>query len=76
MDYLREFLLYHVIPQRTLTTEFQAGRVDTLATDAQVTVGIGPTTFDGSKVTIIKDQGACNGVFNVLNTVLDVRNAK
>jgi len=70
IDELQDFLLYHVIPGATLTTEFSGGPTDTLFAGNQVDVGLDPIRFDQANV-LSADNVACNGYIDVIDTVLN-----
>lgn len=70
IENLRNFVLYHILPGATLTTEFTAGPTDTLFAEKQVDVRVDPIQFDGSNV-LENDIVACNGYINVLDNFLN-----
>ena len=70
IDELRQVLLYHVLPGLTLSTEFTAGPKETLFGEKDVEVSLNPLRFDSSGV-IEVDTPGFNGVFNVLDAVMD-----
>ena len=70
IENLRNFVLYHILPGATLTTEFTAGPTDTLFADNQLEVGVDPIQFDDSNV-LEANIVACNGYINVLDTFLN-----
>ena len=70
MEELRNFLLHHILPGATLTTEFTAGQTDTLFTGGQIDVGVDPIRFDQAMV-LTPDIQACNGYIDVIDTVLN-----
>ena len=69
-DDLRNFLLYHMLPGATLTTEFTAGPAETLFADNTVDVSLDPIQFNDANV-ITGDIVACNGYINIIDTVLN-----
>ena len=71
IEELRGLLLYHVIPGETTTSEFTAGPTDTLLDDFPVEISFSPDImFDDGSVEVA-DTAVCNGLFNILDTVLD-----
>lgn len=70
LELLQDILLYHVLPGQKATSDLQAGPTDTLLDGKTVLVGLDPLKFDNSVVRR-KDIPSCNGLFNVLDTVLD-----
>lgn len=69
-DDLRNFLLYHILPGATLTTELTAGPTETLFPDNTIDVGVDPVQFNGADL-ITGDIVACNGYVNSIGTVLN-----
>ena len=68
---LQNFLLYHILPGATFTTAFTPGPSPTLLANFPVEVSFGPDImFDDSNLQQ-SDVSASNGLFNVLDTVLD-----
>ena len=67
---LRDILLYHILPGQTATSDFQAGPTKTLLDGETVLVGLNPLSF-GTSTVGRKDVPACNGLYNVLDAVLD-----
>jgi len=71
IDELRDLLLYHVIPRDTLTSDFVAGPTGTLLEGFPVEISFSPSImFDDGSVEQA-NLSACNGRFNILDTVLD-----
>jgi len=70
MDDLRNFLLYHILPGATLTTELTAGRTETLFPGNTIDVEVDPVQFNGADL-ITGDTVACNGYINTIGTVLN-----
>ena len=71
IEALQSLLLYHVLPGATLTGTFPPGFSDTLLPGFMVAVSFTPDImFDDSGVEQA-DVSASNGLFNVLDTVLD-----
>jgi transforming growth factor-beta-induced protein len=66
---LQDLLLYHILPDATLTTEFTEGPAESLLPDYTVSVTLSPIQFDGVNV-VTPDITACNGYINILNAVL------
>lgn len=71
IDDLRTFLLYHILPGATMTTEFEAGPTETLSSGNMVEVALNPITFDENEV-LEADIVACNGFIDILGGVLNV----
>jgi len=67
-DQLAEVLLYHLLAGQTLSSEFNAGPVQTIQGDP-VDIGINPLTVNTQTVSPA-DIPSCNGVIHVLNGVL------
>jgi len=68
---LQGLLFYHVLPGQTLIGEFTAGPTNTLLPGFPVDVSFGPDImFDDGSVEV-PDVTASNGVFDVLDTLLD-----
>lgn len=69
VDELREVLLYHILPGRTLIDEFTKGFVDTLL-DADIRVAINPVVFNQKAGIEEGDFKACNGVIHIVDDIL------
>lgn len=70
-DQLRDFLLYHIVPEYVPSSEFQNGTLTTLLDNASVVVTVmGNATFDNSTALLPDEIQACNGIGHVLDTVL------
>lgn len=67
---LQRLLLYHVVQGEIASSEFNPGPVDTLAPNDTVLVVVDPLKFDTSGVVSVDDP-VCNGLLNVIDTVLD-----
>ena len=67
---LQDLLLYHILPEATPTTEFSDGPVETLLAGYTVDVTTSPIMFNNASV-VDNDIEACNGLINVIDTVLD-----
>lgn len=70
IDDLQNFLLYHILPGATRTTEFTAGPTDTLFRGNQVEVRVEPIQFDQANV-LAPDIVACNGYIDIIGSVLN-----
>lgn len=70
-DELRRLLLYHVIPGKITTSEFQAGPTETLLEGFPVDVTLEPSIMFDDGVVEISNVPACNGFVNILDSVLD-----
>jgi uncharacterized surface protein with fasciclin (FAS1) repeats len=70
METLQNFLLYHILPGATLTSEFTAGPTDTLFTGNQVEVGLDPIQFNYANV-VTPDIVTCNGYIDIIDSVLN-----
>jgi len=69
LDELVNFLLYHLLPGATLTTDLSEGPTDTLFSGNQLEVGLDPVQFDQVNVTT-GDIMACNGYIDIIDGVL------
>ena len=67
---LRQLILYHILPGETLEADFTSGPRDTLLPNFTVAVSINPLMFNDASI-IEPDNLASNGIFNVIDTVLD-----
>jgi hypothetical protein len=68
---LRDLLLYHILPGRYLSDDFEIGPYKTLLPDASVFVtGIDPVVFNDKMQIIDADKMACNGVVQVIDDIL------
>lgn len=67
---LQDLLLYHILPGATLTSEFADGPVETLLTDNTIDVTTSPIMFNDAGV-VDGDIEACNGLIDVIDTVLN-----
>ena len=67
-DYLRQVLLYHVVPGRVLSTDLVDGKVAT-AQGAAALIDVAGPTIDGVSI-IAADIQALNGVIHVIDEVL------
>jgi uncharacterized surface protein with fasciclin (FAS1) repeats len=67
---LQDLLLYHILPDETLTSDFVDGPVETLLADNTVDVTTSPIMFNDAGV-VDSDIDACNGLINVIDTVLN-----
>lgn len=70
IDELRQLLLYHILPEETLSADFASGPRDTLLPNFTVDVSLDPLMFDDAGI-IAPDNIASNGIFNIIDTVLD-----
>jgi Fasciclin domain len=70
IDELKNILLYHILPGKTLTKDLQPGFQDTLLTGQTVLIRLNSVMFDNATV-VTADNSACNGLFNVIDMVLD-----
>jgi transforming growth factor-beta-induced protein len=68
---LQLFVLYHILPGATLSADFTAGPVDTLASGSTVDVTVNPLEFNGNGV-VTPDIEACNGYIDIIDGVLNV----
>jgi transforming growth factor-beta-induced protein len=66
---LQDLLLYHILPEATLTTDFTEGPAESLLPDYTIDVTLSPIQFDGVNV-VTPDITACNGYIHILNAVL------
>lgn len=66
---LQSILLAHVLPGRTLASEFSAGTVETLTPSSTVVISLDPLAFTGTGV-ISTDSIACNGVVHSIEGIL------
>jgi uncharacterized surface protein with fasciclin (FAS1) repeats len=66
---LQDFLLYHILPGFYLSTNFEAGNVDTLLTGQDVTVYLDPLMFNQAGV-VTENVLSCNGVMHTIDAVL------
>jgi uncharacterized surface protein with fasciclin (FAS1) repeats len=68
---LRDLLLYHILPGRYLSDEFEIGSYETLLPDASVFVtGIDPVVFNNRMQIVDADKKACNGVVQIIDDIL------
>ena len=67
---LRQLLLYHILPGETLAADFASGPRDTLLPNFTVDISVDPLMFDDASI-IEPDTLASNGIFNIIDTVLD-----
>lgn len=65
---LEELLLYHILPNRTMTADFMPGPTATLS-DSDVEVRLFPLRFDDASV-VTPDIDACEGLIDIIDTVL------
>jgi uncharacterized surface protein with fasciclin (FAS1) repeats len=66
---LQDLLLYHILPGATKSTEFTAGPTTTLLMSETLDTSVDPLQFDGVGA-VIPDIPACNGLIDVVNSVL------
>lgn len=67
---LLNVFLYHIIPGEMLSTTFVAGSINTLLIGSPVKISVDPILFDDAGI-VLPDVPSSNGVFNVLDTLLD-----
>lgn len=68
---LQGLLFYHVLPGQTLISDFTAGPTDTLLPGFPVDVSFTPDIMFDEGGVEVPDVNALNGVYDVLDTLLD-----
>ena len=66
---LREVLLYHILPGLTLVDDFTKGSVEALQGDV-IEVNVDPLLFNSVASVKEGDITACNGVINIIDSIL------
>lgn len=65
---LRELLLYHILPGRRPSAEFQKGEIPTIE---EMTVGVNPNPLRFNNAQVLRmDIDACNGLVHELDDLL------